>query len=180
MGILPGRFLAFGNSPQFDVGSSPMRLERLLWMFPVAVTLHNLEEAVWLPAWSQHAGIWEQPVGAREFRVAAVLLAIFAYAVTYWSIRTGQEGVGTYVITGFLFAMLLNVIYHVAATLSLREFAPGILTAVLINLPVMGYLLWRMFQERWVTWPKALVAFIAIPPAILLLIPVLFWIGRTI
>jgi hypothetical protein len=149
-------------------------------MFPVAVTLHNLEEAVWLPAWSQHAGIWEQPVGAREFRVAAVLLAIFAYAVTYWSIRTGQEGVGTYVITGFLFAMLLNVIYHVAATLSLREFAPGILTAVLINLPVMGYLLWRMFQERWVTWPTALVAFIAIPPAILLLIPVLFWIGRTI
>jgi hypothetical protein len=56
VGILPGGFLAFGNSPQFDVESSPMRLERLLWMFPVAVTLHNLEEAVWLPAWSQHAG----------------------------------------------------------------------------------------------------------------------------
>jgi hypothetical protein len=57
-GILPGRFLVFGNSPQ-------------------------------------HAGFWEQPVGPREFRVAAVLLAILAYAVTYWSIRTGQGRVGT-------------------------------------------------------------------------------------
>jgi hypothetical protein len=53
-------------------------------------------------------------------------------------------------------------------------------TAVLINLPVMGYLLWRMFQERWVTWPKALMAFIAIPPAMLLVIPVRFRTGLTI
>ena len=28
--------------------------------------------------------------------------------------------------TGFVFAMLLNVIYHVAATLGLRQYAPGV------------------------------------------------------
>jgi hypothetical protein len=157
-----------------------MRLEKLLWMFPIALTLHNLEEAVWLPAWSQHAGFWEIPVGATEFRIAAGLLAILAYAVTYWSIRTGKEAVGTYVLAGFVFAMLLNVIYHVAATLGLREYAPGVVTAVLINIPVMWYLLWRVFDERWVTWPKALLAFITIPLAILLLIPVLFRVGRSV
>jgi len=157
-----------------------MRLEKLLWLFPIALTLHNLEEAVWLPDWSKHAGLWELPVGPTEFRVAAVLLAILAYAVTYWSIRRGKEAVGTYVMAGFVFTMLLNVIYHAAAALGLREYAPGVVTAVLINTPVMGYLLWRVFQERWVTWPKALVAFIAVPLAILLLIPVLFWVGRSI
>ena len=157
-----------------------MRLEKLLWMFPIALTLHNLEEAVWLPAWSQHAGFWEIPVGATEFRIAAGLLAILAYAVTYWSIRTGKEAVGTYVLAGFVFAMLLNVIYHVAATLGLRQYAPGVVTAVLINLPVMWYLLLRVFREHWVTWPRALLAFAAIPVAILLLIPVLFWVGRSI
>ncbi len=82
--------------------------------------------------------------------------------------------------TGFVFAILLNVIYHVAATLGRRQYAPGVVTAVLINLPVMWYLLLRVFRERWVTWPRALLAFAAIPAAILLLIPVLFWVGRSI
>jgi hypothetical protein len=30
--------------------------ENLYFLFLVAVTLHNLEEAVWLPDWSQQAG----------------------------------------------------------------------------------------------------------------------------
>jgi hypothetical protein len=157
-----------------------MRLEKLLWTFPVALTLHNLEEAVWLPAWSQHAGFWDSPVGPTEFRVAAALLAILAYAATYWSIRAAKESMETYVLAGFVFAMLLNVIFHVAATVALRKYAPGVVSAVLINTPVMGYLLRRLFQEHWVTWPKALLAFIAIPLALLVLIPVLFWAGRSV
>ncbi len=157
-----------------------MRLDKLLWMFPIALTLHNLEEAVWLPAWSQHAGVWESPLGPTEFPVAAALLVILAYAVTSWSIRTGKEAFGTYVTAGFVFAMLLNVIYHVAATIGLRKYAPGVVTAVLINVPVMGYLLGQMFRVQWVSWPKALLAFIAIPLTLLLLIPVLFWVGRSI
>jgi hypothetical protein len=156
-----------------------MRLEKLLWAFPIALTLHNLEEAVWMPAWTQHAGFWHSPVGAGEFRIAAAILTILVYALTYWSIRSGKGSVATYVLAGFVFAILLNVIYHLAATLGLREYAPGVVTAALINLPVMTYLLRQLFHERWVSWPKALLAFIAVPLVILLLIPVLLWVGRT-
>ena len=28
------------------------------WLFPAAITVHNLEEAIWLPAWSRTAGRW--------------------------------------------------------------------------------------------------------------------------
>jgi hypothetical protein len=153
-----------------------MRLEKLLWLFPIALALHNLEEAIWFPAWSQHAGFWERPIGATEFRIAAVLLTILAFAMTFWSVRTRQEALRTYMLAGFLFAMLLNVIFHVAATVGLREYAPGVVTAVLINLPVIGYLLRRMFRDKWVSWPKALLAFIVVPLALLLLIPVLLWV----
>jgi hypothetical protein len=111
-----------------------MRLEKLLWLFPIALALHNLEEAIWFPAWSQHAGFWERPIGATEFRIA-VLLTILAFPITFWSVRTRQEALTTYMLAGFLFAMLLNVIFHVAATVGLREYAPGVVTAVLINLP---------------------------------------------
>jgi len=151
-----------------------------LRFFPIALTMHNLEAAIWFPAWSQHAGFWERPVGATEFRIAAVLLTILALAITFWSIRSRHESLATYALAGFLFAILLNVIFHVVATVGLREYAPGVVTGVLINLPVMGYLLRRMFQDKWVSWPKALGALIVVPLALLLLIPALLWVGRSI
>ncbi len=131
-----------------------------------------------MPAWSQNAGIWERPIGSAEFRIAALLLTILGFAVTFWSVQKGPESVGTYLLAGFVFAMLLNVIFHVAATIALREYAPGIVTAVLLNVPVMGYLLRLLFQEHWVTWPRVLLALIGVPLTILLLIPVLLWVGR--
>jgi Protein of unknown function with HXXEE motif len=62
--------------------------------------------------------------------------------------------VGTYALLGFVFAMLLNVISHVTATIALREYAPGVVTAVLINLLVMSYLMLRMFSEQGSRGPK--------------------------
>lgn len=157
-----------------------MRLHTVMWLFPIALTLHNLEEVVWFPVWSQRAGLWHSPVGASEFRIAVVILTLMGFVVTYWSFRGGKEGLGTYLLAGFAFAMLLNVIFHVAATVALREYAPGVVTAVFVNLPVMSYLLLRMFRERWVTWPKAIVALVLVPVTLVLLIPSLLFVGRTI
>src|SRR5262249_32210582 len=122
-----------------------MPLEKAIWMLPLALVVHNFEEAVWLPAWSKHAGFWMAPVGTTEFRVASALLAGIAFAVALWAIRAGKQTGGAYVIAGFAFGMLLNVVYHVTVTVALREYAPGVMTAVLINLPVMSYLLLRFF-----------------------------------
>jgi Protein of unknown function with HXXEE motif len=157
-----------------------MRMERVIWLFPIALTLHNLEEAVWLPAWSQHAGFWNLRVNASEFRIAVAVLTFLGFAAAYWAVRSGKQGLGSYVLSGFAFAMLLNVIFHVAATIGLREYAPGVVTAVFINLPVMSYLLLRMFRERWVTWPKLLLALALVPVTIVFMAPGLFFLGRMV
>ena len=44
----------------------------------------------------------------------------------------------------------------------------------------MSDLLLRMFQERWVTWPKALLALVLVPVTLVLSIPGLFFVGRTV
>jgi len=157
-----------------------MRLETAIWMFPIALTLHNLEEFIGIPAWSQHAGFWMSPVGSTEFGVAAGLLTVMGYAVTYWGRRAGKQSAGTYVMAGFVFAMLLNAFFHLGATVGLRAYAPGVVTALLINLPVMSYLLRRLFREKWITEPKAILAFILVPLGLLALIPVLLRVGRSI
>ncbi len=38
-----------------------MSFGNLEWLFPIVVTLHNAEEAIWLPGWSKRAGRWRLP-----------------------------------------------------------------------------------------------------------------------
>jgi hypothetical protein len=47
--------------------------------------------------------------------------------------------------------MLANVVVpHVPAAIVFHGYAPGVVTAVLINLPVMSILVIRMLREGWV------------------------------
>jgi len=53
------------------------------WLFPFAITLHNLEEAIWLPAWSKHAGKWHRPVSPSAFPFAVAVFTLLAFMVTF-------------------------------------------------------------------------------------------------
>jgi hypothetical protein len=51
--------------------------------------------------------------------------------------------------------MLLNVfVPHIPARVWFRSYTPGVVTAVMINLPVMGYLAMRALGERKVCHPE--------------------------
>jgi hypothetical protein len=50
------------------------------WLFPFAVTVHNAEEAIWLPAFRSRHG-WNS-ISATQFRAGAFLVALLAFAVT--------------------------------------------------------------------------------------------------
>lgn len=63
--------------------------------------------------------------------------------------------------------MLLNVLLpHIPATLVFREYTPGVVTAVLINLPVMSILLFKAVREQWVSGGKAIAYALLVPLAI--------------
>ena len=64
-----------------------MRFETFRWLFPVAITVHNLEEAIWIPGWSQNVGKWHPPVGRYEFWFAVGVLTVLAYVLMALSIR---------------------------------------------------------------------------------------------
>lgn len=65
------------------------------WAFPVALTLHNLEEA-WLPGFWQSRS-WHLPISGTEFRIAVALIAILGYLLTYLSVRDGKKSLGAYI-----------------------------------------------------------------------------------
>ncbi|MBV8708676.1 MAG: HXXEE domain-containing protein [Acidobacteriaceae bacterium] len=124
--------------------------ERLQWMFPLAVTLHNLEEAIWLPSWAAgHNTELSWQVTAVHFRLALVFLTVAAYLVTWLSRKHGEQSRWTYLFVAYTFVMFLNVfVPHVPATVLFHGYTPGMVTAVIVNLPVTTTLLALAVQER--------------------------------
>jgi len=149
------------------------------WIFVVVVAIHNFEEALFLPKWSQAAGHWHLPVREHEFRFAVTVLTLLAALLAFLAVR-GYK-IGIYLLCGYALAMALNVLLpHVAATVAMRRYAPGTATALLLNLPVCVSLLIVADQERLVSWRTfAWVGPLTIV-GILGLIPILFRMGRAI
>ncbi len=156
-----------------------MSFSLLSWLFAAAITLHNLEEALWLPRWSQSAGRWHHPVGEREFRFAVGVLTAIAYIAACLSVLGGKESKGAYLIAGYALTMLLNVFFpHLLATLIMRRYAPGTATSLLLNLPITVLLLYQGLQQSYIRLSTLIWAGPLVVAAILGTIPLLFAIGR--
>ena len=150
----------------------------LTWLFVLAVAAHNLEEALLLPAWSQRRG-WRYPVGAQEFGFAVVVLTAAAAATALLANSGGKGSTGAYLVCGYALAMLLNVLFpHLLATLVLREYTPGTLTAVFLNLPACTLLLGYSLREQYVETRTFLWVGPSTVLAIVAAIPLLFAAGR--
>lgn len=137
----------------------------LQWIFPIAVALHNSEEALSMPKWlSAHAGrlpFYPQP---RVIWSGLLLLTLAAFAFTSLSARKGAQSIWAYLLFGGASTMLLNVfVPHLPATLILRAYTPGVVTALLINLPVMSLLLYKALHDHWVSGAKAVAYALLVP-----------------
>ena len=143
-----------------------MTFGRLQWLFPFALTVHNAEEAIWMPSWdARHtAELPGHPPGAFAFRIALGVLTLAAFVLTYLCARRGRQSVWSYLVFGSIVAMLANVLVpHVAAAIMFHGYVPGVVTAVLINLPLMSLLAVKAVSGGWVSGWRAVASGIGVP-----------------
>jgi len=158
-----------------------MSFGHLLWLFPIVITLHNAEEAIWLPGWSKRAVLWHSPVSPGSFRFAVAVLTVLAVAITWLSAESGKQTVWTYLAFGCMVVTLANVLIpHIALTVALRSYMPGVATAVILNLPVLSLLVVLALKEGYVSGLKAAEYSVGVAGLLLLSIPVLFKTGRAL
>lgn len=133
-----------------------MSFRRLQWLFPVVVTLHNLEEGLTYGDFlKQHSRELPWALEPTTFAFAAVVLTIAAWGLTFLSWQRGAESVPAYCLFGFTGAMLANVVIpHVPLAVALDTYNPGLVTAV-ISLPVLTFLLIRALREEYVKGSRA-------------------------
>jgi hypothetical protein len=117
--------------------NDPLALSLKL-IFLLGFTLHNIEEAVWLPEWSKYAKKFHKPVERNQFVFAEIVVTIIGYLVTTIEILENNPGsVWSYAYLGFIGMMGLNAIFpHLISAFLLKRYAPGLLTALLLNLPL--------------------------------------------
>lgn len=151
-----------------------------LWLFfPLVITLHNLEEAVWLPRWSRRAGKLYRPVESDEFYFAALFVTILAYVVTFMAVEFPSSRILNGVFHGFLGAMILNTfVPHLTLTILLRKYSPGLLTGLFLMVPVNSMILYQSIAAGVISRSDLLIFTLVVSMALLSLLPLLFKIGR--
>lgn len=154
-------------------------MELLVVLFCFAITLHNLEEAIWLPAWSQQASRFQKPVTEGEFRFAVTIITGLAYLSAVSYMLWPRVDLAKWIFVGFLGSMIVNAIFpHLIAALSMKRYAPGLATGLLLNIPVNVFILYRMQGENIVLPSEILLSTLVVGVVILSLIPLLFKMGK--
>jgi len=158
-----------------------MMFRYLQLLFPVLVALHNTEEAIGLPRWTQRSGPWFGGVQPAVFRFAVVVFTVLAFVVTALSAVSGKRSFWGNLTFGYMIAMLINALVpHIAVSVVRRTFMPGVITAVALNLPILSFLAVLALQQGYVSNHDALVFSIAVPLFLALMIPLLFKLGKSL
>jgi len=106
-----------------------------------------------------YAGITVPELQAVLLILTSVLLVVIATAALFASTATAAFGVMA------LAALLgLNAVFHIALFIDTGAYAPGLLTAIMVSLPIAIALLVQARQQRWTPTP----AFFAVVPAAVL------------
>ncbi|MEP7226123.1 MAG: HXXEE domain-containing protein [Gemmatimonadales bacterium] len=133
-----------------------------IWLLPLVLALHNLEEGVFfrryvprvlgrLPAGARD---WIGPVSLREMGVALTLATVIPLGFSLWAAARPASRTPLWLVLAMWATLLLNAAWHVAAALMLfGGYAPGVVTAVALNLPLSLLVLRRAVTKHWLSRP---------------------------
>lgn len=151
----------------------------LLFLF--SITLHNLEEALWLPQWSKYAKKFHKKVEKNEFHFAVLVITLIAYLITSLFIFFPNVLILKYFYFGFVGAMIINTIFpHLIATILLKKYSPGLITGLFLQVPVNCLIIINSINNGVINFYDLLLSVIAVGVFLLSIIPLLFRIGKKI
>ena len=158
------------------------------WAGFVVILLHNLEEALTAPNWlALHAHELQLRFGlerlpAADRRMFYTGLTVLTVVILLWiavASRARSRSLGVYSVAFLFFVFLCNAMApHLIGALLLRQYVPGVLTAVTLVIPFTTWWSIQSLRKGWVDWRGLLAALAA---AIVFYIPALgFLVGRLV
>ena len=163
--------MTFLNSIPFD---------RLLWLVPVFLTIHNLEEAPFMESWYKRLPMKiPLTITSRQFVIAVAFITLAGFVLTYVGVEYLGNQTGYLLVLGIQAILLFNAfVPHIATTIRFRVYSPGVVTAILIMLPFSFYLFRRAFEANILTWTQFWIMLAISPFAVVFIAFVSLQIGK--
>ena len=121
----------------------------LITLLPFAFALHNFEETLRMEHWTKSTPSFiHKPVTARQFGIAVSLFTGLGFTVVFAKGLYKTEELYYLFVSGFAGILFLNTfIPHLIATIYMKKYAPGVITALLINLPLSTLVLLKIKES---------------------------------
>ena len=130
--------------------------ERLLWLVPIFLTIHNIEEAPFMEGWYRRLPM-KLPftITTRQFVIAVTFITLAGFTLTYIGVEYLANRTGYLLVLGMQAILLFNAfVPHIVATIRFRMYSPGVISAILITLPFSLYLFRRALEEKIMHWAQ--------------------------
>jgi hypothetical protein len=139
-------------------------LTHLFWLVPLLFALHNAEEAPRMADWARAVDAQFMPaVSTMQFTVSVALLTLLVVVLTVLAVRGMPPRIGVPLMTGVQAIIFVNAFSHIGATIRYRRYSPGLMTAVLLNLPFSLILFHRALATAHLSWRGLLIALALAP-----------------
>lgn len=117
-----------------------------IWLLPVALALHEAEE--WnILRWEQRNFVNMPAKTNASVRTFLVFFTLFGFLWTALAALPNNPMIAAYIILPFAAGAFLNALQHFFYTIYFRQYAPGVITSVLVYLPVVVYITARAIEE---------------------------------
>ncbi len=118
-----------------------------IWLLPIAVALHEAEE--WnILRWEQRNFINLPAKTHTSVRTFLVFFTLLGFLWTALAALPHNPRIAAFMILPFAAGAFLNTLQHLFYTIYFREYAPGVITSVVLYLPISGYLTARAIREN--------------------------------
>ncbi len=136
----------------------------LLWLVPMWITLHNLEEMIAMPSaleslpakvpdWLQGQFALQSLVPTnRQFVFMLLIVTALPYVFACLGGARRARGLRTWLLVSTQAVMFINVLSHLGLMLYSRGYVPGLITGLGINLPFSLYLFGSGIKNHWLRW----------------------------
>jgi len=159
----------------------------LQWLPFCCLLLHNAEEAWTFAAYRQPSeDLLREFMPARvpahlpsvaQFRTALVVATLVPFVLTFIATRAPATALKNYLVAMLAAILLVNVFLpHLPAAIAMGGYSPGVVTAVLLNLPACAYFLFRSLREKRISRKGLAALFVAAIVALVLGLP-LVWLS---
>ena len=130
-------------------------LNVLIWLLPIAFFIHDGEEVLTVQRWVQRntskvSAAFQNRLLSREksitlqFLTAVLVIGVFiSFTTVFTVVDFGNHGGLNLLFIGIVVVMLLDGIKHLGNTIILKQYTPGVVMALLAEIPYSAYALYR-------------------------------------